>query len=92
MKRSLIRLALTSVVVVPLAACSDSKNRDEVVVAPTPPPVAAPPSIAPTSLESISATFATLFRASADTEPRDSAEGDLPPVNFTTEPVDITGA
>lgn len=91
MKRLLLKFAMTAVVVVSLAACGKSNKRDEVVVAPPASAPAPPPPVGATALESISAAFAAFFRASSDTEPRDPAEGDLPPVSFTTEPVDITG-
>lgn len=90
MKRLLLKFAITAVVVVPLVACGKSNKRDEVVVAP-PTSAPAPPPVGTASLESLGASFAALFRASNNTEPRDPTEGDLPPVSFTTEPVDITG-
>lgn len=88
MKRILIRLALTTAVVVPLAACSGN-NEDfnptdnspplpPVVVAPPPPPAAF-------SVESFGSRFAAIFRTAADTEPSDPGEGDIIPIDFTTE-------
>lgn len=91
MKRSLLRFAVTTAVLAPLAACDGGKKRDTVVVEP-PISAPAPPPIAAGSLESIGATFAGLFRASSDSEPRDPAEGDLPPISFTAEPAEITGS
>lgn len=92
MKRSLLRFVMTTAVIVPLAACGSNKKRDEVIVPPPTSTPAPPPPVGTASLESLGATFAGLFRAGNDTEPRDPAEGDLPPISFTTEPVDITGA
>ena len=88
MRKTLLRLAVTAAVIVPIAGCSDGNDRDDdVVVAPPSPP--APPAAG--SLESIGASFAAIFRADANSEPRDPAEGDLPPVNLTAEAVEITG-
>lgn len=92
MKRLLIKLAMTTAVVVPLAACGDSDRMDDVVV--TPPPTstpAPPPAIATAALESLGAGFAVLFRTDANTEPRDPTEGDLAAISFTTEPAEIIG-
>lgn len=93
MKRLLIKLAMTTAVVVPLAACGDSDRMDDAVVV-VPPPTstpAPPPAIGTAALESLGAGFAALFRTDANTEPRDPTEADLAAISFTTEPAEITG-
>lgn len=91
MKRTLIRLAMTAAVPALLAGChgGDKKN-----VADVPPPTSTPPppSVPTTaSLESLGAGFASIYRADANSEPRDPSDGDIAPISFTTEALEITG-
>lgn len=92
MNRTLVRLALTTAILAPLAACGDSDGMDQnppptSTPAPTPPP---PPPTGAT-VESFGAGFASIFRASADGEPRDPGEGDIIAIDFTTEATDPVG-
>ena len=94
MKRLLIKLAMTTAVVVPLAACGDSDKMDDVAVTPPPPTTSVPPPfvIATAPLESLGGGFAGLFRADANLEPvRDPTDADLVAISFTTEPAEIIG-
>jgi len=94
MKRLLIKLAMTTAVVVPLSACGNSNDMDDVVVVPPPTATPAPPppfTIGTAPLESLGTGFAALFRTDSNTEPRDPTEGDLAAISFTTEPAEITG-
>lgn len=91
MKRLLVRLAMTAAVVVPLAACSDSNDMDRTSVTPPPAPPPPPPVSTAFTVESFGAGFASIFRADANSEPRDPGEGDIIPISFTTESSDPIG-
>lgn len=97
MKRMLlIRLAMTAAVIAPLAACSDGNdnNFNPIDSSPPLPPVPPPPPPPPPAvgtLDFFGSGFAAIFRAAADSEPRDAVEGDIIPIDFTSEAVDPVG-
>jgi hypothetical protein len=82
-KRLLLRSAGAAVVAAALAAC-DGGGGDGGTVTPTPTPDP------PARLEDqFGANFGAAFRAAANMDPRDPAPGDLIPISFTTDPVNI---
>ncbi len=86
MKRILIRMALAGAVVSTLAACSNKNdNFSPTDTSSVPPPATVPPPPPAFSVESFGARFAAIFRTAADTEPSDPGEGDIIPIDFTTE-------
>lgn len=93
---SSFRVAIAAVSLLALAACGGggNGNGDTGTTPPTttPPPTSTPPPTtpAPDSVAGrISAAFAAIFGQGADTEGKDPADSDLPPVNFDQEPVDF---
>lgn len=95
---SSFRVAIAAVSLLALAACggggNGNGNGDTGTTPPTttPPPTSTPPPTtpAPDSVAGrISAAFAAIFGQGADTEGKDPADSDLPPVNFDQEPVDF---
>ncbi|CAA9524123.1 MAG: hypothetical protein AVDCRST_MAG39-2726 [uncultured Sphingomonadaceae bacterium] len=96
---SSFRVAIAAVSLLALAACggggNGNGNGDTGTTPPTttPPPTSTPPpptTPAPDSVAGrISAAFAAIFGQGADTEGKDPADSDLPPVNFDQEPVDF---
>jgi hypothetical protein len=86
MKRFLLHSAAAAALTASLAACGGGGGSDGGTTV-TPPP--APPT--PVRLEDqFGAQFGAMFRAAANTDPRDPAPGDLIPISFTTDPVNIT--
>lgn len=82
MKQHVLRLTLAGLVVSTLAACGSSGNK-----ANDPPPVVVVP---PDQLDGFGARFGTAFRADPNSEPYLPAEGDIAPLDLTTEPKPIT--
>ena len=83
MQRAVIALALT----LPLAACGGGGGRSKDRVTP-PLVVVAPPATA--QEDRFGVAFGSAFRAPANGEPFLVGDGDLIPISFTTEPIDIT--
>ena len=66
-----------------LGACGGGGDDDVAVVTPPPTPPAA------RFEDQFGANFGIAFRASANSDPRDPAPGDIIPISFTTDPVNI---
>ena len=49
-----------------------------------------PPDVVTSQEDQFGLAFGRAFRAAANAEPRQVSDGDLVPVSFTTEPIDIT--
>ena len=66
-----------------LAACSDNDSGSVQVTPPPPTPPAA------RFEDQFGANFGVAFRGVANSDPREPAAGDLAPISFTTDPVNI---
>ena len=85
MRRALIGSAL----VLTLAACGGGGGGGS---PDAPPVVVTPPTVITTAQEDrFGVAFGTDFRASLNSEPANVSDGDIVPVNLTTEPIDIVG-
>lgn len=84
MKRFLLRSAAVAALAAGLSACGGGGNDDSVTVTPPPPP----PPAAPLE-DQFGAQFGAIFRTPANSDPTDPAPGDLIPISFTTDPVNI---
>ena len=84
MKQFLLRSAAAAALTASLAACGGGGGSDGgTTVTPPAPPTAV-------KLEDqFGAQFGATFRMAANTDPRDPAPGDLIPISFTTDPVNI---
>lgn len=86
MKSFLLRSAAAAALTASLAACDSGGGGGGGGGTPPTPP--APP--APARIEDgFGPQFGAAFRADANSNPRDPAAGDLVPVSFTTDPVNI---
>jgi hypothetical protein len=82
MKSFAAKLVLTGAAAALLTGCGGSGGGGDVVVAPPPPPSA--------SLEDIFGTgFGSIFRASANSDPREPSTADVNAVSFTTDPIAV---
>lgn len=83
MRSLLLRVTAMVAVAAGLAACGGGGGKSTKKVT-TPPPAAAPP-----LEDQFGVNFGTAFRVAANTDPRDPAPGDLIPICFTCDPVNI---
>ena len=83
MKKSLRNLMVGAALPLPLliAACDNNKK-------PTPMPTPTPTPTPATFQGKISAAFAAIFNASANSDPKEPATTDVPALNLTADPVD----
>lgn len=82
MKNAMRNVLISSSLAAALAACGGPGGGKD-----TPP---APPTVVATSqADKFGVKFGQNFRASADGEPASVDDGDLVPVSWTTEPIDI---
>jgi len=81
-KRALLGTAALAAVA-GLGACGGGGDDDVAVVTPPPTPPAA------RFEDQFGANFGISFRAVANSDPRDPAPGDIIPISFTTDPVNI---
>lgn len=95
MKRRLILLAVAAAVIAPLVALGGggSDDRADLIVVTSPTRLFQPPPVRSSSrpLESLGAGAAAIYRTPANAEPRDPVEGDIVPIDFTAEPVEVAG-
>lgn len=86
MKRSSMLLAVL-VTGLTVTACDSSSGK--VSAPPPPPPAPAPPPPAPAFAENFGAGFAEAFERGEFDEPREVQAGDIIPVSFTDDPLEI---
>ena len=89
-RKTMLKAGVALLLPVAISACG-SRITDNTSV--TPPPTATPtptPTPAPTGniQTRIGGNFLAFFNALTTAEPRDPAQSDLPPLSFTTEPID----
>jgi hypothetical protein len=99
MTRIFGKLFLTTVMVAALTACGGDDNSSSSAppappptgTTPAPPPTGtAPPPATPSTIAArFGAAFASIFGASANSEPKDPAPTDLAAVNTMSEPIDF---
>lgn len=86
--RSVTRMlrAASALALVALAACGSGGGGDGDNAPPAPPAIVAPP---PPQENQFGANFGAAFRADPTSTPRDPADGDIVPLSFTTDPVNV---